>query len=67
MEDWPRSGRPSTSEVNIAKVKEIVIENPHSPFRQIATVISLYREKIRTILYNHLSILVCGLVEAYVP
>jgi hypothetical protein len=32
MEDLPRSGRPSTSvaEVHIAKVEEIVTENPHS-------------------------------------
>jgi hypothetical protein len=35
MEDLPCSGRPSTpaTEVNIAKVKEIVTENPHSTLR----------------------------------
>ncbi|XP_060806375.1 uncharacterized protein LOC132903073 [Amyelois transitella] len=56
MEDLPRSGRPSTSatEVNIAKVKEIVTENPHSTLREIATELSVSHESIRTILTNNL-------------
>lgn len=51
MEDVPRSGRPSTSvtEVNIAKVKETVTENPHSTLRKIATELSVSHESIRTI------------------
>ena len=38
VEDFPRSGRPSSSsnEVNIAKVKEMVTENRHSSLREIA-------------------------------
>ena len=38
MEDLPHSGRPSTSstEVNIAKVKEMVTENRHLSLREIA-------------------------------
>ena len=37
MEDFPSSGRPSTSvtEVNIAKVKEMVAENRHLSLRKI--------------------------------
>lgn len=56
MEDLPRSGRPSTSatEVNIAKVKEIVTENPHSTLREIAAELFISHESIRTILTNHL-------------
>lgn len=56
MEDLPRSGRPSTSatEVNIAKVKDIVTENPHSTLREIAAELSVSHESIRTILTNHL-------------
>lgn len=56
MEDLPRSGRPSTSatEGNIAKVKEIVTENPHSTLKEIAAELSITHESIRTILTNHL-------------
>jgi hypothetical protein len=38
MENLPRSSRPSKSatEVNIAKVKDILTENPHSTLREIA-------------------------------
>ena len=52
MEDLPRSGRPSTSstEVNIAKVKEIVTENRHSSLREIVAELSVSHESIRTIL-----------------
>jgi hypothetical protein len=56
MEDLHRSGRPSTSatEVNIAKVKEIVSGNPYSTLRQIAAELFVSLESIRTILTNHL-------------
>jgi hypothetical protein len=49
MDDMPRSSKPQT-EVNIAKVKEIVTENP------ISTLRTLFQshESIRTILTNHL-------------
>jgi hypothetical protein len=53
MEDLSRSGRQSTSttEVKIAKVKEIVTENPHSTLREMASVT---HELIRAILIDHL-------------
>ena len=43
MEDLPRSGRPSTSstEVNIAKVKEMVTENRDLSLREIAVEFSV--------------------------
>ena len=52
VEDLPRSGRPSTSstEVNIAKVKEIVTENHNLSLREIAAELFVSRESIRTIL-----------------
>ena len=50
--DLPRSGRPSTSsiEVNIAKVKGMVIENRHLSLRKIAPELSVPHKLIRTIL-----------------
>jgi hypothetical protein len=52
MEVLPRSGRPSTSatEVNIAKVREIVTENTHSTLREIVVELFASHELIRTIL-----------------
>ena len=52
MEDLPRSGRPSTSstEVNIAKVNEMVTKNRHLSLRKIAAERSVSHELIRTIL-----------------
>ena len=52
VENLPRSGRPSTSstEVNIAKVKEMVTENRHLNLRNIAVELSVSQESIRTIL-----------------
>ena len=52
MEDLPRSGRPSTSstEVKIAKVKEIMTENRHLSLREIAAELSVSYESIRAIL-----------------
>ena len=52
VEDLPRFGRPSTSstEVNIAKVKEMVTENRHLSLREIATELSVSQKSIRTIL-----------------
>ena len=52
MKDLPRSGRPSTSstEVNIDKVKEMVIENRHFSLREIAAELTVSHESIRTIL-----------------
>jgi hypothetical protein len=56
MEDLPRSVRPSTSatEVDIAKVKAIVTENPHLTLRKIAAELSVPLESIRIILTRHL-------------
>ena len=52
LKDLPRSGRRSASstEVNIAKVKEIVTEICHLCLREIASEISVSHESIRTIL-----------------
>ena len=52
VEDLPRSGRKSTSstEVNIAKVKEIVTQNCHLSLREIAAELSVSHESIRIIL-----------------
>jgi hypothetical protein len=64
-EDLPRCGRPSTSAtgVNIAKMREIVIENPHSTLREIVAELSVSHESSRTILTNNLGIKhVCCLV-----
>ena len=48
----PRSGRPSTSstEVNIAKVKEMVTEYRHLSLREIDAELSVSHESVRTIL-----------------
>jgi hypothetical protein len=56
MEDSPYSGRPSRSatEVNLAKVKEIVTENPHSTLTEIAIELSVSHESIRAVLIKHL-------------
>ena len=56
VEDLPRSGRPSTSstEVNIAKVKEMVTENRHLSLREIAIKLSVSHESIRNILNDSL-------------
>ena len=56
VEDLPRSGRPSTSsiEINIAKVKEMVTENRHLSLREIAVELYVSRESIRTILNDGL-------------
>ena len=52
VEDLRHSGRPSTSstEVHIAKLKEIMTENCHLSFREIAAEVSVSHESIRTIL-----------------
>ena len=56
MEDLPRSDRLSTSstEVNIAKVKEMVTENRHFKLREITDEISVSHELISTILNDYL-------------
>ena len=57
MENLPRSGRTSTSstEFNIAKVKEMVTENRHSSLREIAAELSVSQESMRIILNDCLS------------
>ena len=52
MEDFPRSGRPSTSstEVSIARVNEMVTKNRHSSLREIVAELSVSHESICTIL-----------------
>ena len=56
VEDLPRFGRPSTSstEVNIAKVKEMVTENRHLSLREIDAELSVSHESIRTIFNDFL-------------
>ena len=58
VEDLPRSGRPSTSstEVNIAKVKEMVTENRHLSLTKIAAELSVFYKSIRTNLNDYLGI-----------
>lgn len=55
MKDLFRFGRSSTSAtgISIAKVKEIVTENPHSCLREIAAELSVSQESICIILNNH--------------
>ena len=57
VEDLPRSGRPSMSstQVNTAKVKEMVTENRHLSLREIAAELAVSHESIRTILNDCLS------------
>ena len=51
MEDLPSSGQPSTSstEVNIAKVKEMVTEYRHLSLREIAAELFVSHESIHII------------------
>ena len=58
VEDLTRSRRPSTSstEINIAKVKEIVAENRHLSLREIAAEQSVSYDSICTILNDCLDI-----------
>ena len=58
MKDLPRSSRHSTSltEVNIAKVKEMVTENRHLSLREIASELSVSHKSVRTILNDCLGI-----------
>lgn len=55
-EDKPRSGRPSTSTTddNVDKVKEIVLENRHSSLREVAGVLKVSHESVRSILIDQL-------------
>ena len=52
VEDLSRSGRPSTSstEVEIAKVKEMMTTNRHLSLREMSAELSLSHESISTIL-----------------
>lgn len=56
VEDLPRSGRPSTSSTNdnVEKIKEIVLENRHASVREIARDLNISRETARLILVNQL-------------
>ncbi|XP_043064448.1 uncharacterized protein LOC108100612 [Drosophila ficusphila] len=56
LEDMPRSGRPSTSltDTNIDAVKEFIFENHHVSLREIAQVLNISHESIRTILTDRL-------------
>ena len=51
VENFPRSARPSTSstEVNIAKVKEMVTENRHLSLKEIDAELFVSHESILTI------------------
>lgn len=56
VEDMPRSGRPSTSTTddNIKKVKEIVLENLYVNVREIVRELNIGREAARLILVDNL-------------
>ena len=58
VEDLPRSDQRSTcsTEVNIAKVKEMVTKNHHSSLREIAAELYVSHELTRTILNECLGI-----------
>ncbi|KPU75278.1 uncharacterized protein Dana_GF26736, isoform A [Drosophila ananassae] len=53
----PRSGRPSTSltDTNIDAVKEFISENHHGSLREIAQVLNISHESVRTILIDRLA------------
>ena len=59
VEDLPRAGRPSTSstEVNITKVKEMVITNRHLNLKEIAAELFVSHESVRTILNDYLGMI----------
>ena len=59
VKDLPRSDQPSVSstEVNIAKVKEMVTENHHLSSREIAAELSVSHESIRNILNDCLGMI----------
>lgn len=54
VDDLPRSGRPSTSTTddNIDKVKEIVMENRHASLREMAQDLDMSHESVRTVLVD---------------
>lgn len=56
VEDAPRSGRPSTSTTddNVEKVREIVLENRHTSVRELARDLNMSRETARLILVENL-------------
>ena len=56
VKDLPRSGRPSTSSTdeNVDKVKEMVLENHHLSLREVARDLSVSHESIRNILHHQL-------------
>lgn len=57
VNDKSRSGRPSTSstEENIKKVQEIVLDNRHSSLREIAHHLNISHESVRSILVDNLN------------
>ncbi|XP_012231261.1 protein GVQW3-like [Linepithema humile] len=54
IEDLPRSGRPSTSSTdeNIDKVEEMVMENRHSNLREMAQDLDMSHESVHIILVD---------------
>lgn len=56
VEDKPRSGRPTSSSTdeNINKVKEIVLDNRHFSLREIARDLDISHESVRSILLDNL-------------
>nr|APL98288.1 putative DD34D transposase [Bactrocera tryoni] len=54
VEDMPRSGRPSTSSTdeNIKKVKDMVLENRQASVREMARELDISRESVRMILVD---------------
>jgi [histone H3]-lysine36 N-dimethyltransferase SETMAR len=56
VEDEPRSGRPreATTAKNIAKVKNLVIEDPHATTRELAGLVGISQARITNILNKEL-------------
>ena len=58
LEDEPRSGRPVTgvTSENIERVRNVIDEDPHSTYDDIAAETSLCRGTIENILHEHLKL-----------
>ena len=56
LEDDPRSGRPSraTTQENIDRIHQMVMNNRRLTIRHLANVISISRERVKNILHNEL-------------
>jgi hypothetical protein len=56
FEDAPREGRPSdvTTDDNVARIRELLKEDPRITFRQLSCVLKISTERVHNILHNYL-------------